>query len=177
MTDKQRPANTVVNWRNAEEHTALDGDDYGGSYRILTPSMDEPGRLGVNMSRLPPGRAGCPFHTHALEDEVFYILEGSGVLRYGDWVTRVREGDCISCPAGTGLGHQLYNDGEVDMVYLGIGCNDPNEVCTYPDSGKVLVRALHTVGTLTKHDYMHAEPRPAQIRAMAAAVSELDADE
>lgn len=162
----------VINWRDAEEHESLDGDDYGGSYRILTPSMDERGRLGVNMSHLPPGRTGCPFHTHAIDDEVFYIISGSGVLRYGDSVTRVTEGDCISCPAGTGIAHQLYNDGEVDMVYLGIGANSPHEVCTYPDSGKVLVRSLGLVGKLTKTDYMADEPRPAKIRGLAEQLSQ-----
>lgn len=171
-----RPKNTVVNWRDAEEHDALDGDDYGGSYRILTPALEEPGRLGVNMSRLPPGRAGCPFHTHALEDEVFYILEGSGVLRYGEWVTRIKAGDCISCPAGSGFAHQIYNDGEVDMVYLGIGVNDPNEVCTYPDSGKVMIRSLGSVGVLNATEYMAEEPRPARIRALAAAVPPIDGE-
>lgn len=34
--------------------------------------------LGVNLTRLPPGRALCPFHSHLIEDEVFYILSGGG---------------------------------------------------------------------------------------------------
>jgi uncharacterized cupin superfamily protein len=34
------------------------------------------GRLGVNHSRLPPGRSMCPFHYHQREDEVFFVLSG-----------------------------------------------------------------------------------------------------
>jgi uncharacterized cupin superfamily protein len=58
---------------------------------------------------LPPGRSGCPFHTHQREDEVFYVLSGRGVLRYGETIDDIGAGDCIACPAGTGIAHQLAN--------------------------------------------------------------------
>ncbi len=64
----------------------------------------------------------------------------------------------MSCPAGTGVAHQLANTGDVDLVYLAIGRRDPNEVCTYPDSGKVMVRSLQTVGYLEGAPYLDGEP-------------------
>lgn len=91
---------TVVNANDVDEKEHLEGDHYGGYYKILTPGMEpRGGTLGVSMSRLPPGRTTCPFHWHMLEDEVFYILSGTGVLRYGDEVRAIEPGDCISCPA------------------------------------------------------------------------------
>jgi len=127
---------------------------------VLTPGMRPGGgSLGVNWLRVPPGRSAVPFHSHRREDEVFFVLSGRGVLRHGDDPLReLRAGDCVSCPAGTGVAHQLANPFDEDFVYLAIGRHDPDEVCTYPDTGKVLVRGLQTIGRLTPTDYMDGEP-------------------
>jgi uncharacterized cupin superfamily protein len=156
---KKPPPPCIVNVDTVEEVVHMDGDHWGGAYKPLTPALDAyPGRLGANLSRVPPGHSACPFHTHAREDEVFYVISGRGVFRYGNDVQEVRPGDCISCPAGTGVAHQLANPFDEDMVYLAVGLNDPHEVCTYPDSGKVLVRSLKMVGRLSRTDYMEGEP-------------------
>ena len=137
---------------------------WGGSYRPLTPLLDAiGGRLGVNMSRLSRGQAGCPFHSHLREDEVFYVLSGRGVLRYGDSLYEIGPGDCIACPAGTGTAHQIANPYDEDLVYLAIGPNDPHEVCVYPDSGKVYMRGLKQIGILEKTEYMTGEPATPKI--------------
>lgn len=72
-----------------------------------------------------------------------------------------------SAPAGTGIAHQIANDSDEDLVYLSIGPHDPDEVCTYPDSGKVMVRSLKTVGQLEKLDYMAGEADRPKIFDMA----------
>ena len=85
------------------------------------------------------------------------MLSGRGVLRYGDDIQEIGPGDCISCPAGTQVAHQIANPFEEDLIYLAIGPNDPNEVCVYPDTGKVLVRSLSRIGFLEEADYMDSE--------------------
>jgi len=159
----------VVNVDQVQEVEHLTGKHWGGAYKPLTPALDAlgRGRLGVNLSRMPPGRAGCPFHYHMREDEVFFVLSGRGVLRYGDQVHALRAGDCVSCPAGTKIAHQIANPYDEELVYLGIGPNDPNEVCVYPDSGKVMVRSLQTVGFLAKQDYMEGEAERPKIFELA----------
>src|SRR5687768_16639409 len=132
----------VVNVDEVEE-TGGESGSWGSYDRRLTPSMRaRGGRLGVSRTRIPPGRSGCPFHYHQREDEVFFVLSGRGVLRYGDDVRTLRPGDCVSCPAGTKTAHQIANPFDEDLVYLAIGPHDPDEICVYPDSGKVMVRAL-----------------------------------
>jgi len=112
----------------------------------------------MNVSRLPPQRIGCPFHFHMLDDELFFVLSGTGMLRYGEQIIPIRPGDAVSCPAGTKVAHQIVNTGIEDLVYLGIGADSRNEVAVYPDSGKVMVRALKTVGVLSKTEYLTGEP-------------------
>lgn len=156
MRDEER---TVVNVDEVEEEVAGEGTAYAQAYKVLTPSMrPRGGSLGVNLTRLAPGCSGGPFHTHQLEDEVFYVLSGTGTLRYGDALIALRAGDCVSCPAGTGVAHQIANTGDEDLCYLAMGRHDANEVCTYPDSAKVYVRSLATVGALEKRGYMDGEP-------------------
>lgn len=137
---------------------------WGSTWKVLTPQMRaRGGSLGVVMCRLKQGQTGCPFHYHYREDEVFYVLSGRGVLRYGDTLSPIGPGDCVSCPAGTRTAHQLANPHEEDLVYLAIGPRDPHEVCGYPDNGKVMVRALGEVGFLSAADYMAGEPDPPRI--------------
>lgn len=158
----------VVNVDAVEETGSVEGR-WGAFDKILTPSMrPRGGRLGVVQTRVPPHTAGCPFHHHLREDEVFFVLSGRGVLRYGDDLFELSAGDCVSCPAGTGVAHQIGNPYDEELVYLAIGPHDPHEVCGYPDSGKVFVRALATVGRFEKTTYMDGEPAVPRVLERAA---------
>lgn len=149
------PRAHVSNADDAEE-TAYDGNAH---YRCRVTRLTPRGAaLGVRLNRVAPGKTACPFHTHQVEHEAFFILSGRGVLRYGESLRELRAGDCVYCPAGTGLAHQLANPFDAELTYLSIGTNDPNEVCTYPDSGKVMVRCLSRVGVLEDRAYLAGEP-------------------
>lgn len=154
----ERAPITVLNAADLDEVNHREGR-WGGSHVVLTPNTRTLGRgLGVNQSRLPPGCALVPFHFHMREDEVFYILTGRGILRAGDTLRPLGPGDCISCPAGTKVAHQIANPFDEDLVYLAIGGHDPHEVCGFPDTGKTFVRALGQVGRLDPQPYMAGEP-------------------
>jgi len=161
-------APNVVNVHDIAEEQSDYGPYWGSFDKVLTPALlPRMGRLGVMQTRVAPGKSACPFHTHHLEDEVFFVLSGRGVFRYGDTICEIKPGDCISCPAGSGIAHQLANPFEEDLVYLSIGMNDPNEVNSYPDSGKVSVRALKRVGVFNATDYFAGEPEIPAIFALS----------
>jgi uncharacterized cupin superfamily protein len=99
-------------------------------------------KLGYNLTELPPGKAQCPFHNHHAEEEMFLILEGEGVLRFGDERLPLRAHDVIACPpGGRELAHQIINTGSTTMRYLALSTQAEIEACEYPDSDKVLVLA------------------------------------
>lgn len=94
--------------------------------------------LGYNLTVLPPGKVQCPFHSHHGEEEMFFILEGEGELRFGNERYTIRRHDVIACPTGgADVAHQIVNTGSVDLRYLAVSTLMPVEVCEYPDSGKV----------------------------------------
>ncbi len=99
-------------------------------------------KLGYNLSVLPPGKAQCPFHNHHAEEEMFFILEGEGELRFGDQRYPIRAHDLIACPTGgPEVAHQIINTGTTVMRYLAVSSIAELEICEYPDSGKLLAVA------------------------------------
>ena len=97
-------------------------------------------KLGYNLTELPPGKAQCPFHSHHAEEEMFFILEGEGELRFGDQRWPIRRHDVIACPTGgADVAHQIINTGKTTMRYLALSNLANLEACEYPDSQKVLV--------------------------------------
>jgi uncharacterized cupin superfamily protein len=94
--------------------------------------------LGYSYDVVPPGKISCPFHSHRGEEEMFFIVKGSGLLRYGKETRKVRAGDFICCPTGgPETAHQIINDSDAELAYISVSTMMPAEVCEYPDSGKV----------------------------------------
>ena len=81
-------------------------------------------RIGINLSRLAPGRESSMRHWHTHEDEFVYVLEGEVVLRSDAGEQRLTAGMCAGFPAGSRDGHQLVNRGTRPAVYLEISNRD-----------------------------------------------------
>jgi uncharacterized cupin superfamily protein len=97
-------------------------------------------KLGYNLTAVPPGKRAFPFHCHRLNEEMFYVIEGSGEVRIGSEVFPIRAGDIIACPAsGHELAHQLVNTGTSELKYLAVSTMEGPDVCEYPDSKKIAV--------------------------------------
>jgi len=94
-------------------------------------------RVGANVTSVPPGKAAFPLHHHFGQEEHFFILSGSGLLRFGAESHSVKPQDYIVCPCGgPEVAHQLINTGDEELVYLAISNIAVPEVVGYPDSGK-----------------------------------------
>jgi uncharacterized cupin superfamily protein len=94
--------------------------------------------LGYSYDVVQPGKISCPFHSHRGEEEMFFIVRGEGLLRYGKETRKIRAGDFICCPVGgPDTAHQIINDSKAELAYISVSTMMPAEVCEYPDSGKV----------------------------------------
>lgn len=110
--------------------------------------------LGYSLTVVPPGKRAWPFHNHHVNEEMFFILEGTGVVRIGAEEHAVRAGHVIACPPGdASTAHQLVNTGEVDLRYLSVSTALPHEIVEYPDSGKVMIRAADAAGAPRRFYY------------------------
>lgn len=94
--------------------------------------------LGYNITVVPPGKRAFPLHNHHANEEMFFVLEGSGELRVGEARHPVRKGDFIaSPPGGPEVAHQLINTGSTELKYLAVSTMITPEFVEYPDGGKL----------------------------------------
>lgn len=95
-------------------------------------------KLGYNLTELPPGKAAFPAHNHYGNEEMFFILEGSGELRVGSDRHPLRAGDVIACPTGgPETAHQIRNTASEGVLrYLAVSTAITPDFVQYPDSGK-----------------------------------------
>ncbi len=99
-------------------------------------------KLGYNITVVPPGKRAFPFHSHRANEEMFFILEGTGEVRIGDGRHPIKKGDFIACPpGGPETAHQIINTGSSEMRYLAVSTRIYPEVAEYPDSKKFGVLA------------------------------------
>jgi uncharacterized cupin superfamily protein len=98
-------------------------------------------RAGLNHVALEPGQGGAPPHCHTLEEELFYVLEGSGTLRHGDAAHPLQPGDVVARPASTAVAHSLMA-GDEGLTYLVYGTREPGDSVYYPQAGQVRLRGL-----------------------------------
>jgi len=108
-------------------------------------------KLGYNVTAVPPGKRAFPFHNHRVNEEMFFILEGSGEVRIGESVHPIRAGDFVACPpGGKETAHQIVNTGAVELKYLAVSTKLSPEIAEYPDTGKFGVLAEFPAGAESK---------------------------
>lgn len=98
------------------------------------------GKLGCRMTVVPPGRCAWPFHCHHVNDELFFVLEGTGELRLGEARYPIRAGDFVAASAGGAeTAHQIINTSQNELKYIAISTMEQPDVTEYPDSDKFAV--------------------------------------
>ncbi len=142
MSESEKPSGPLaiesLAWQDWRQ-----GVRFAGRVRVLSDTRGEDKRkIGLSYEELPPGKQSCPFHYHMVEEEHIVALEGEATLRLGEERHTIRAGDYVGFPAGQRAGHCLINETDKPFRFLMIGDNAPNEVCVYPDSGKVMVSNL-----------------------------------
>src|SRR6187551_3707032 len=101
--------------------------------------------LGYNITAVAPGKRAFPLHNHHANEEMFFILQGSGELRVGEERWTIRQGDFIAAPPGGPEGaHQIINTGSDELRYLAVSTMIYPEVVEYPDSRKLGMMSRQT---------------------------------
>ncbi|MFC3104007.1 cupin domain-containing protein [Salinisphaera aquimarina] len=94
-------------------------------------------KLGCRLTVVPPGKRAWPFHSHHANEEMFFILEGTGTYRFGEENYPVKAGDLLAAPVGGAEhAHQLINSSAAPLKYLALSTMHEPEIMEYPDSNK-----------------------------------------
>lgn len=86
--------------------------------RLLTRGEETGGRLAVVEYVVPPHAMGSPVHTHANEDEITYVAEGTAGVLIGDEDYEAGPGVTIRKPRG--IPHAFWNPGDTPARLLEI---------------------------------------------------------
>ena len=111
---------------------------------------------GLQHVRVFPDMESAPPHCHSLEEEIFVVLDGEGVVVVGEDESPVQAGHVIARPAGTGLAH-VFRAGPSGLTYLAYGMRHPADVCFYPRSNKLAFRGVGVIARLERLDYWDGE--------------------
>ncbi len=128
--------NTIININDAIFEKHCHGKSYYADIAYLSKSIGM-SKLGCNITIVPPGKKAWPFHSHHVNEELFYILSGNGSIRIGSEIFTLKSGDIISAPTGgEECAHQIINTSAEDLKYLAISTMTAPDVMEYPDSEK-----------------------------------------
>jgi uncharacterized cupin superfamily protein len=91
--------------------------------------------VGLNRVRIEPGRLSTPPHSHGASEEIFFVLEGSGLSWQDEQVYEVRAGDCIVHLADREEHTLCAGPDGLDVLIF--GTRHPTELGWLPRSGAV----------------------------------------
>ncbi|MDJ0656392.1 MAG: cupin domain-containing protein [Xanthomonadales bacterium] len=135
----------VINRDDLEFKGHSHGDKFEARVASVAPLIGG-SKLGYRVVVLPPGKRAWPYHAHLVNEELIYVLEGSGTLRHAGEEFPVRAGDFIASPADRDQPHQLINTSDDDLSYICISTMEQPDVFFYPDSDKYGVMAGRAPG-------------------------------
>jgi uncharacterized cupin superfamily protein len=103
-------------------------------------SDEETSKCRANFVEVEPGNYAYGYHYHEANEEVFYIISGTGVVRTQDGEISVRAGDAIGFPTGKNGAHVMQNKSATEkLVYIDFGTTVLPEIVHLPDFNKVMV--------------------------------------
>jgi uncharacterized cupin superfamily protein len=100
--------------------------------------------IGARRIQVPAGGWSTPAHEHGREEEIFYVLAGSGLTWQKEQTAEIGAGDCIVYHAGRGA-HSLHALEPLDV--LAFGPRHRDESVGFPRLGLSLIgrRAVESV--------------------------------
>ncbi|HKE80555.1 MAG TPA: cupin domain-containing protein [Solirubrobacteraceae bacterium] len=121
----------VIHWDDVDGVTTNVGE-LRGTWRRLGRAAGATG-VGANRIDLPPHARSTPVHTHTGEEEIFYVLGGSGLSWQDGRTYAVAAGDCLFHPA-RGPAHTLIA-GDAGMDVIAFGPRQRTETGPLPRAG------------------------------------------
>ena len=89
-------------------------------------------RIGVNRTKIPPGKESFIYHSQQTEEEFIYVISGCGILAADDVETEIGPGDFIGFSRPS-VAHLVRNPYKEDLICLMGGENKEAEVADFPE--------------------------------------------
>ena len=107
-----------VLWENPPDHS-----EGSFSKMLVRPENADTKHMDFRISSYQP-KAYVKPHTHKIQEQIYYILEGEGLMEIEGKRTVVRPNTVIYLPPG--VEHAIYNSGMVDLKFF-VVTSPPND--------------------------------------------------
>ena len=112
-------------------------------YRKYVTTDKENSNYTVSLYDIPPQKSNYPYHYHTKDDEIFYIINGFGILETPEGNKEIKAGDIIICPPCNKGAHKLTNISSTETLsYIEFDIIHKPEVVIYPHTNKIGVIGL-----------------------------------
>ncbi len=109
----------VIHWDDTPGRHFRHGDMRAERWRLGSAAGARD--IGCSRYRIQPGDRSMPLHVHADEEEIFFVLEGSGLLWQGDAVHEIAARDAIVHRAGEEPHTLIAGDEPLEVLAFGTG--------------------------------------------------------
>ena len=107
-------------------------------YKYEVTEKEKDNSCKVFFYKIPPKKSGYPFHFHAKNEEIFYVISGEAVLKTHSGERNVSSGDVIICNKGEEGAHKFTNISDENFfIYIEVETVNFPEVINYPDTKKI----------------------------------------
>ncbi len=89
-------------------------------------------RIGVNRTKIPPGKESFIYHSQQTKEEFIYVISGRGIFAADDEETEIGPGDFIGFSTPSVV-HLVRNPHKEDLIYLMGGENKEAEAADFPE--------------------------------------------
>jgi len=142
--------NLIVKNVKTLEGQLVDRDGNQFNVKTIIPA-EETSKCRANFVEVEPGNYAYGYHYHEANEEVFYIISGSGLVRTLESEIQVKAGDVIGFPTGEKGSHVISNNSESEkLVYIDFGTTISPEVVHLPDFNKIMVISGEVNGVYDK---------------------------
>jgi len=118
-------------------------------------------RVGMSRIEVLPGGQSTPAHLHTSEEELFYVLGGSGLWWEGGATTEIGPGDVMFAKP-RGAAHTIIG-GDEGIDVLAFGPRHDIELVHLPRPGVLRLGGVATIAAETKHQwFFEAEAGPVE---------------
>ena len=112
--------------------------------KVIVGKADSP-NFEVSIYEVPPRKSAVPYHYHLRNEEVFFIMSGTGLLKTPEGERTVTAGDFLYFPNNEDGAHKITNISETEpLVYADFDLLHDLEVVFYPDSDKAGIFGMGT---------------------------------
>ncbi len=136
---------SVKNYKNEKGQEIVQGENKFVVKPVI--GLDSAKQCAIHFVEVEPKNFAFGYHYHEMNEEAFYIISGSGIVRTRGGDVKVNAGDVITFPTGPEGSHCIRNASDTEkLVYIDFDTINIPDLVHLPDIKKVMYTGPYSKG-------------------------------